>query len=150
MVEILIIGVNPPCPRCDLISQRVEEILSENNFDEIEVTHLSYDQAEAIAFAAKKGLKVGTAKHVATEAGLTIDSVAVNSCCNAKKREEGENTRPAELWTPELDQLLAVYEYEAENVGYLMTPVLAVNGQVKHHGSVPCKCKIEGWIKEAQ
>ena len=121
-------------------SRRVDEILSENDLSEVvRVKHLSYDQPEAVAFAAEKGFKVGTAKQVAAEAGIAFDHEAINCWCNTRKSEVGENVRPAELWTPELDQMLAVYEYEAENVGYLMTPVFAVNGEVKHHGSVPCK-----------
>lgn len=39
------------------------------------------------------------------------------------------------------------YKDKAEEMGYLMTPVLVVNGQVKAMGFVPDKEKIREWVE---
>jgi hypothetical protein len=61
----------------------------------------------------------------------------------------GAAARPAETWTPELDALLDPCRRAADSVGFLMTPVLVVNGVVRHHGSVPTVALIREWLVSA-
>ena len=53
----------------------------------------------------------------------------------------------AQVWSKELDSELMPYKDKAEEMGYLMTPVLVVNGQVKATGFVPDKEKIREWVE---
>ena len=72
MHDILIIGTEPPCPRCGLITRYIKsrcEALGLN----ARVRHLAYHEPEAIAFAQSAGLVPGTAKDVALLAGIPID-----------------------------------------------------------------------------
>lgn len=51
-------------------------------------------------------------------------------------------------WTYELDEVLRLVENRAKEVGVMMTPVLIINGELKHQGSVPSSCKINEWLLE--
>lgn len=149
-MEIIIIGTNPPCPRCDLVSLRVEETVEENALGSlVEITHLAYSEAEAIKIGEKLGRKLGTAKHVAAEGGLEFDKEAFNCWTEERINAVEVINRPADIWNQALDDLLAKYQAMAESVSYLMTPILIVNGEVKHHGSVPARDRILQWIKES-
>ena len=47
-IDILIIGTNPPCPRCDLLTFRVHEA-AEALEQPIEIRHTFFDSDEATA-----------------------------------------------------------------------------------------------------
>jgi protein-disulfide isomerase len=47
-----------------------------------------------------------------------------------------------------LDDYLRPYETKAKDAGILMTPVLIMNGKIKHNGSVPRLNKIVDWLLE--
>jgi len=49
--------------------------------------------------------------------------------------------------TPKQQEKLTPPVKKAEEKGYLMTPVLIINGQVKATGYVPRKEKIQEWVK---
>ena len=70
--EIWIIGVDPPCPRCDLTRQRAERLAKEMGTS-LNVRHLIYSDSEARAFGESIGKELGTAKDVAQKAGVEID-----------------------------------------------------------------------------
>jgi hypothetical protein len=53
---------------------------------------------------------------------------------------------PATRWSPKMDELLRPYQLKAESVGMLMTPILVVFGEMKHHGSVPSIEQIKSWL----
>lgn len=149
-MEIMIIGTQPPCPRCDILGIWVNEIITEKDLDSaVKVTHLAFDDPAAIAFGAKKGLKVGTAKHVAAAAGIEFDKAGLDSWTENRMCEIDNYSRPADLWNEDFDRLLSNCQDAAEGVSYLMTPILVINGVVKHHGSVPSKSKIKEWIEES-
>jgi hypothetical protein len=52
----------------------------------------------------------------------------------------------ARLWSPEMDDALRTCEEKADSVSTLMTPILVVDGEVKHHGSVPSLRKLRLWL----
>lgn len=143
-IDVLVIGTDPPCPRCDLMSRLVAEAAGFQAH--VKLRHCSFDSLEATALGQRLGCKIGTAKHVAVEAGITIDWDAVYQTNSRKKASARPDCRPADAWTPEFDALLEPCRAAAESVGYLMTPVLVVNGKIKHHGSVPAPQQIAEWI----
>jgi protein-disulfide isomerase len=51
-------------------------------------------------------------------------------------------------WSPDLDKELRPCQELADKIQILMTPVLIVNGKLKHHGSVPDPDRILAWLKE--
>ena len=51
-------------------------------------------------------------------------------------------------WSPALDKELRPCQELADKIRILMTPVLIVNGKLKHHGSVPDPDHILAWLKE--
>lgn len=145
-IDVLVIGTDPPCPRCDLLNRLVAETASPQVH--IRLRHCSFDSPEALEIGRDLQCKIGTAKHVAKEAGITVDWGAVYAMIRSGKILVGPDSRPADRWTPELDALLEPCRDIAESVGYLMTPILLVNGSVKHHGSVPSRREIARWLTE--
>jgi hypothetical protein len=143
-IDVLVIGTDPPCPRCDLVSRLVGEAAVSQAH--LKLRHCSFDSLEATTLGRRLGCKIGTAKHVALEAGITKDWDAVYETISRKKASARPDCRPADTWTPELDALLEPCRAAAASVGYLMTPVLVVNGKVKHHGSVPPLRQIAEWV----
>lgn len=146
-VKVLVIGTNPPCPRCDLLTRRVREVSAERA-TKVSVRHCAFDSNEATAIGQRLGYKVGTAKHVAEAAGIQMNWDAVFALLDRKKEELGAEAEPADLWTPQFDQMLEPCRQAAEAVGYLMTPIVVIDGIVKHYGSVPTYPQLRSWIFE--
>jgi hypothetical protein len=63
------------------------------------------------------------------------------------KAEEEKNWSLIEAKMKEIQEKLTPISKKAEEKGYLMTPVLVINGQVKANGYVPSKEKIREWVK---
>ena len=146
--EVWIIGVDPPCPRCDLTRQRVEKI-SEETGSALNVKDLSYGDSEALAFAESIGKELGTAKHVAEKVGIDMDWDYVFSVIKDPPSQPEDYDiidGIARLWSPEMDEALRPCQEKAEAAGMLMTPILIVDREVKHHGSVPSIEKIRLWL----
>jgi predicted DsbA family dithiol-disulfide isomerase len=146
--EVWIIGVDPPCPRCDLTRQRVERI-SEQMGMTINVRNLIYSDSDAREFAESTGKELGTAKHVAAKAGIDMDWDHVYEVVKdppSKPEDIDEIDGIARLWSPEMDEALRPCQVKAESVGVLMTPILVVDEKVKHHGSVPSVKKLRMWL----
>lgn len=146
--EIWIIGVDPPCPRCDLTRQRVERLSREMGLS-ANVRHFVFNDPEVLKFSESIGKEFGTAKHVADKASIDM------SITKDQLEEKDEQNRPEDFdrivgsatrWSPKMDELLRPYQLKAESVGMLMTPILVVFGEIKHHGSVPSIEQIKSWL----
>jgi len=144
-IDVLVIGTEPPCPRCDLLSRFVEEIAAERSVA-VRVRHCTFGAPDAVVLGQRLGREVGTAKDVAKAGDITMDWGAVSGLINRKRQEVGPDCRAADAWTSELDEMLKPCQDAADSVGYLMTPILVVDGTVKHHGSVPAREKVRAWI----
>ena len=147
-IDILIVGTNPPCPRCDLLALRVKEE-AETLERPIATRHAFFDSAEAVAVGQAANRRVGTAKQVSAEAGITVDWDRVDGLIEERRQAVGANVRAAQTWTPAVDALLDPCREAAEAVGFFMTPILVVNGTVRHHGSVPTVEQIREWLVSA-
>jgi predicted DsbA family dithiol-disulfide isomerase len=149
MNSIIIIGVNPPCPRCKLLGNVIDAKVKELQID-AEVKHIAYTDAEAIELAQSFGLEAGTAKDVSRKIHLEIDSQRISGAQYNKTIHpdfEFESYNDCN-WTFELDEILRLFEHQAKEAGIMMTPVLIINGELKHQGSVPALSKINKWLLE--
>lgn len=143
MREIWIIGTEPPCPRCALLTEQVGALVEQHGL-QVRVRHLAFDAEDAAALAREQGCRVGTAKHVARDLGLEIDVATIGTVimdrrtavAAARGIPPGE-VPAADTWTPRLDELLEPFRRQARDNDYLMTPVIVIDGEVVHHGSVP-------------
>lgn len=159
MNRILVIGTEPPCPRCSLLGMLVTEKVRRMGI-EAEVRHLSYTDEESVKFAKSIGLEPGTAKDVAKRINEEIDKEKLAELLKGDVRDEvssdeGDpedgcicNAFSSCNWSYELDEFLRPYENRAKEAGILMTPVLIINGELKHSGSVPDIEKINEWMEE--
>lgn len=149
MNQVIIIGTEPPCPRCALLTRVFKEMIARLGID-ARVRHLSYTDAAAIKFAAGLGLTAGTAKDVAISMGTTLDLLRI--------KELIENAVPnpgcefyefnSYKWTRELDHFLKPFELKAKQGGILMTPVVIINGKLKYSASIPALKDIIKWLEE--
>lgn len=147
MHTIIIIGVDPPCPRCKLLGNLIDAKVIEMEIN-ADVKHWVYTDTEAKEFAQTIGLTTGTAKNVAIALNEVIDSNRLSEIINNKalamNTEFGKHNDCN--WSPDLDELLRPFQLRAKESGILMTPVLIINGEVKHQGSVPALSKINEWL----
>jgi hypothetical protein len=147
-IDVLVIGTDPPCPRCDLLAVRAREA-AETLERPTTVRHVLCDSAEAAAVAQVLNRRIGTPPQVAEVAGIGTDWERRDELVREQRRLVGPEARAAETWTPALDTLMDPCREAAEGVGFLMTPVLVVNGVVKHYGSVPTVEQVREWLVSA-
>lgn len=152
MHQIMIIGTVPPCPRCRLLTELVTEIVRIKGID-AQVRHIAYTDKEAEVLAADMGLVPGTAKDVARilEEDVALDKMPKASECPAPafmNRLHPEFAKFGQLFREVniLDNWLRTFEDRAKEAGILMTPVLVMDGKVKHNGSVPEPDVIQNWL----
>ncbi len=146
--EIWIIGVDPPCPRCDLARQRVERLAKEMGTP-VNVKNLIYSDPEALEFAASIGKETGTAKDIVQKAGVEINwnhVAAIYKNPPSQPEDIDIIDGPAKHWSPEFDEALRPCQEKAKSVGLLMTPIVVVQGELKHHGSVPSIKQLRSWL----
>ena len=154
MHQIIIIGTLPPCPRCKLLTEivTVKSRLLELDAD---IKHIAYNSEEAAEIAGKVDLVPGTAKDVAKLIGKDINLENMPRASELSELESlkdlDSDMKPFENLFKEvyiLDNWLRSFELQAKEVNILMTPVLLINGTIKHQGSVPDLLQIEEWLKE--
>lgn len=147
MNSIIIIGTEPPCPRCKLLKQVIADKVKQLAIH-ASITNLVYTDADAKAFAAGIGLETGTSGTVANRLQLKMDPTPpLSPDFDSEFNVEYEDYFTAN-WSYELDEHLRVYEKKAMEAGILMTPTLIINGDLKHSGSVPRLAQIEAWLME--
>lgn len=149
MNKIVIIGLEPPCSRCKLLGNVIDAKVEKLKI-EAEVIHLAYTNTEARRIANSFGLISGTAKDVSGKIEVPIDSEKISLAKSAKTIHPDYDFRAYNNcnWTFELDEALRIFENQAKDVGIMMTPVLIINGELKHQGSVPSLSKINEWLSE--
>jgi hypothetical protein len=149
--EIWIIGVDPPCPRCDLTKQRVERIAREMEAS-ITIKNLVYTDFRSSEFSRSVGKELGTAKHVADKAGIDMDWNRVIAVVKDPPSKPEDYDRidegPGKQWSAEMDEALRPCEERADALNMLMTPVLVIDSKVFHHGSVPSVSQIQSWLAQ--
>jgi hypothetical protein len=107
-MEIIIIGTEPPCPRCQETYTRVKQVIQEMNLT-ISIKKIAYSSQEAQNYG-----KVGSAHEIATWAEVNVDWDKIREVASRG-------------WTRELDELLMPLKEKSEEAGWLMTPVVLIN-----------------------
>jgi protein-disulfide isomerase len=134
MIEVIVIGTDPPCLRCNMLVQRVYEVADEHRIL-VQVRRLPFHSLEAQALAEGWEREFATARDVARRGSVDVDWGRVTALMK-------------QPWSPALDDELRPCQELADKVRILMTPVLIVNGRLRHHGSVPDREPILAWLKE--
>jgi hypothetical protein len=129
-MKITVIGVVPPCPRCQRIYDLALEVANELGI-EVETKKIAYDSEEAQRYG-----KVGTSHDIAEWANMEMDWSKIREIVS-------------EGWSKELDDFMMPCAKKAEEEGWLMTPVLLIDGKVAFMGYVPRKEDIKAIIKKA-
>ena len=143
-MEIVIIGTEPPCVRCQTTYKRASEVARKFP-GEIEVSKVHIHSAEAEKYG-----KVESGGGIAEAGNIKPDTESMGRLLREIEEltaDEGKNESLIDAKLKELQKVLTPIENKAKELGYLMTPVLVVNGQVKSMGYVPSKEEIQGWIE---
>ena len=142
-MNILVIGTDPPCIRCHTTFKRAKEVAGQ--FPGIEVRKIVIHSEEA-------------EKYGKVESGHEIEEVSkVKPDIENMKRllgeleelkaDEDNNESLIDAKLKELEVTIQPIKDKAKEMGYLMTPVLIVNDQVKSMDYVPSKEEIRGWVE---
>lgn len=147
MNSIIVIGTEPSCPRCQLLKNIIKSKLVELEIDAA-YNHMAYTTDESAALAAKHGLRPGTAKTVAEIPHEEVDADAFTSLLNNFTPEPDSPYACYNdcSWSIQMDELLRPLELRAKKAGIMMTPVLIINGEIVHQGSVPDIGLIDQWL----
>ena len=129
-MKITVLGVVPPCPRCQRMYDLAHEAAHELGIP-VEMKKLAYDMDEAQRYG-----KVGTAHDVAEWAGMEIDWSQIRNIVT-------------EGWSKELDEIMMPCARKAEENGWLMTPVLIIDDKVVFMGYVPDREAIKTAMRKA-
>jgi len=129
-MRVTIIGVVPPCPRCQRMYDLALEVAQDLGI-QVAMKKLAYDMDEAQKYG-----RVGTAHDVAEWANIEIDWSQIRNIVT-------------EGWSKELDDIMMPCARKAEEQGWLMTPVLILDDKVAFMGYVPSKEDVEAAMKNA-
>jgi hypothetical protein len=143
-VDILVIGTEPPCPRCDLLGLLLQQEAPEGG--NWVLRHCAFDAPEAVQLGDALRCRIGTAGHVASAADIHMDWEEVYRLAAGPSGKVA--LRPADRWSPELDRALEPCRLAAPAAGFLMTPVLVIDGRVVHHGNVPQRESIAALLRK--
>jgi len=143
-MEIVVIGTEPPCIRCHTTFKRAKEV-AQKFPENIEVKKAAIHTKEAEKYGKVEG------GHVIGEVGqVKPDFERMKKLLgelDALKANEAKNEAFIDAKLKELESVLQPIKEKAKELGYLMTPVLVVNGQVKSMDYVPSKEEIRAWIE---
>ncbi|HEY98321.1 MAG TPA: thioredoxin family protein [Dehalococcoidia bacterium] len=143
-MEIVVIGTEPPCIRCHTTFKRAKEVAQQFSED-IEVKKAAIHTKEADKYGkVEAGHGIGEAGKIKPDVekmGKLIREL------EELKAEEEKNERLIDAKLKELEVVLQPVKKKAKELGYLMTPVLIVNNQVKSADYVPSKEEIRAWIE---
>ena len=143
-MEIVVIGTEPPCIRCHTTFKRAKEVARKFS-EEIEVKKAAIHTEEADKYGkVEAGHGIGEAGKIKPDVekmGKLMQEL------DKLKADEENNENLIDTKLKELEIVLQPIKEKAKELGYLMTPVLAVNSQVKSMDYVPSKEEIRAWIE---
>jgi hypothetical protein len=143
-MEIVVIGTEPPCIRCHTTFKRAEEVARASP-GKIVVKKAAIHTKEVEKYGKVEG------GHTIGEVGkIRPDFESMKKLLmelDALKTDEAKNERRIDTKLKELEKVLEPVKKKAKELGYLMTPVLVINGEVKSMDYVPSKEEIRAWIE---
>ena len=142
-MEILVIGTDPPCIRCHTTHKRAKEVAGQ--FPGIEVRKIAIHTKEAEKYG-----KVESGHEIEEVSNVKPDIENMKRLLGeleVLKADEDKNESLIDAKLKELEGTIQPIKDKAKELGYLMTPVLVVNEQVKSMDYVPSKEEIRGWVE---
>jgi len=143
-MNILVIGTDPPCIRCHTTFKRAKEIAQQFP-EEIEVRKIAIHSEEAEKYG-----KVESGHEIEEVSKVKPDIESMKELLgelDELKADEDKNESLIDAKLKELEKAIQPIKDKAKELGYLMTPVLVVNEQVKSMDYVPSKEEIRGWVE---
>jgi len=143
-MEIVVIGTEPPCIRCHTTFKRAKEV-AQQFAEDIEVKKVAIHTEEAEKYGkVEAGHGIGEAGKVKPD---FENMMKLMRELDELKADEEKNESLIDARLKDLEKVLEPVKKKAKELGYLMTPVLVVNGQVKSADYVPSKEEIRAWIE---
>jgi hypothetical protein len=143
-MEIVVIGTEPPCIRCHTTYKRAREVARQFSED-IDVKKAAIHTEEASKYGkVEAGHGIGEAGNIKPDVE-TMGKLMRE--LDELKADEEKNESAIDAKLKELEGVLQPVKEKARELGFLMTPVLIVNGQVKSADYVPSKDEIRAWIE---
>ena len=143
-MEIIVIGTEPPCIRCHTTFKRASEVAQQFS-GEIDVKKVAIHTK-----GAEKYGKVEAGHGIEVAGNIKPDHekmIKLMRELDELKADEGKNKSLIDTKLKELEKVLKPVKEKARELGYLMTPVLVVNGRVKSMDYVPSKEEIQRWVE---
>ena len=143
-MEIVVIGTEPPCIRCHTTYKRAKEVAQQFS-QNIEVKKVTIHTEEAEKYG-----KVEAGHGIGEAGNVKPDFEKMRKLMHELeelKADENRNERLIDTRLKDLEKVLAPVKEKAKELGYLMTPVLVINGSVKSMDYVPSKEEIKAWIE---
>ena len=143
-MEIVVIGTEPPCIRCHTTFKRAKEVARQFSED-IDVKKAAIHTEEAGKYGkVEAGHGIGEAGNIKPDVE-TMGKLMRE--LEELKADEEKNESAIDAKLKELEGVLQPIKEKAKELGFLMTPVLAIDGQVKSMDYVPSKEEIRAWIE---
>jgi hypothetical protein len=143
-MEIVVIGTEPPCIRCHTTFKRAKEVARQFS-ENIDVKKAAIHTAEANKYGkVEAGHGIGEAGNIKPD--IEIMGKLLREL-EELKANEAKNEELIDTKLKDLEKVLSPVKEKAKELGFLMTPVLIVNGQVKSTDYVPSKEEIRAWIE---
>ena len=145
VLEIVVIGPNPSCIRCETTLKRAQSAAASFVDESVGVMKV-FSRTED----AEKYGKVESGHEIETIGNVEPDRAKMDLIWEELDRldaDDESNADRIDTLLKELDLAIAAVRQRAEELGYLMTPVLVVNGKVKSAGYTPGEEEIRRWIK---
>ena len=143
-MKIVVIGTEPPCIRCQTTFKRAKEVAQQFP-GKIEVKKVAIHTPEAEKYGKAEGGyiigEVGKVKPDFERMKKLLGELDV------LKADEEKNEKLIDARLKDLEKALQPVKKKAKELGYLMTPVLVINDQVKSMDYVPSKEEIKAWIE---
>lgn len=143
-MEILVIGPEPPCVRCINTAKFAKEV-AEQYSGKVTVRKIDTHAEEAQKYGKVEG--GGT---IAEIEKVDYDSEGFKRLmqeAGGLMSDEERNKSSIKGKLQEIQEKLTPITEKAKEAGYLMTPVVVVNGKVKSIGYVPNKEEIQKWVE---
>ncbi|MCR4420064.1 MAG: thioredoxin family protein [Clostridia bacterium] len=143
-MEIIVIGPEPPCIRCKTTFKVAQQVAS--RFGEgIAVRRISTESEEAKRYGNVEG-----GHTIAEMENVEHDHEGIEKLLGQIDQVLEQQPDAEAAVKPLMDEIenkLTPIKQKAQERGYLMTPVVVVNGQVKAVGYVPKAEEFQEWIR---
>ena len=142
-MEVIVIGPEPSCIRCQTALKRAKEAAQEFS-NEVVVKKIAVDSEEARQYGWTESGHV-----IAEVEGVKHDHEKIQEL-RSKVEGEGSELKDAQLVNSvmeEIEKEITMIKVTAKKRGYLMTPVVVINGKVKSAGEVPEKEELLKWME---